>query len=222
MCGVMRMRSSCISGLSAAGGSTLSTSSAAPAIWPGSHRRRSGVLVDQRATRRIDEIRAGFHLRQCLRIDEVAVVARQRRMQRDVVGLAQQRGQIHRPHPGRGKRVSCRIGIVSDHLQPQPPRLGGRGQPDAPAADQPQYLALQPPHVDAAAVPLARLRRPQQRRQPARLRQQQRDGMGRHLVDRIVGHVGNPDAVLRCRIYVDGIQPCADTRNQLAARHAPR
>ena len=111
-------------------------------------------------------------------------------------------------------------GSTYDHIEPEPARLGRHRAADAAVADEAQNLASQAGRrLDGSRViPGARVDRGEHLLQAAGVIEQQGDGVGRYLVDGIIGHGGDPDALCRRRGNVDGIQAGADPRDDFAIR----
>ena len=110
---------------------------------------------------------------------------------------------------------------MGDDIQAESAPFGCRGLADTTAADHAQGLIAEP--VDDPArlsVPDALARRAEVAGQTAGLGERQGDGVGRYLVYRIVGYIGDPDAAGAGGGDVDGVQSRADAADQAATLHA--
>ena len=119
-------------------------------------------------------------------------------MQRHEVRIRQQLGQVDHGDAvlvgdlGRQQRVG------GEHVHAEGLRLAGDLAADAPEADDAHLLAAQPhdAHAQALAAPRDALSRVVEQHDAPVPRQQQREDVVRHLVDAVVGHVGDDDAEL--------------------------
>ena len=142
-------------------------------------------------------------------------------MQRYIVSLAQHRLQVNDLYTQFLHRRRVHVWIVYQHLESQTSTLGSRRLPNPTATDDAQGLVTEP--VEGAArftVPDTLACRAEKTGQPARLRQHQRNGMGRDLINRIVGRICHPDAPLRGGPDFDGVQSRANAADQTTAFQA--
>ena len=106
-----------------------------------------GVQVgidDHRAARGVDEIGAVFHLRQRGRVDQAGGLGRHARVQRDDVGLRQQRRQIDLFDAGRAVGVvQSHIGVAHQNAAAKGAQQLGHFAADVAIADQPDGLVAQ-------------------------------------------------------------------------------
>ena len=137
-------------------GSSLNTSSAAPATWPDSMRRLQVLLDHQAAARAIDDAHALLGLGQRLGIDDVAGRLGQRRMQRDEIGARQQFVQFDLLHTELLGPFLRQERIVGDTLIFRPMRAVGDDRADIAAADDAQGLAGQLDAHELAIFPICR------------------------------------------------------------------
>ena len=182
----------CSSGSSAGSGSGSVTSSAAPAIRPSRSASGERGLVDDRpAAARVDEDRAcGF-----IRLSAAAsirwrVSCGERAVQRDEVALLQQ--LLERQPAAAAEWTST---VIS-----KPLARGGHRPPDPPAADDPERRAVRRRPQVAARLPgqpLAARTRGGRLGQPARRREQQREGEVGGGVGEHVGGVADRDPARR-------------------------
>ena len=159
------------SGSSAGSGSGSVTSSAAPAIGAVDQRLSERLLVDDRAARGVDQDRGRSHLRERAGVDQVVGLGRQRAVQRHEVGCSQQR-------PERVVVTGARVNHV--HLEAR--GAPGDRRADPADADDPERGAVDLEAEVAVGLPrppLAAAHRLDRLGQPARGREQQREGRGR-------------------------------------------
>ena len=126
-------------------GSRSNTSSPAPAIVPVAQRLDQRGLVDDRAARRVDEVRGRLHLRRARGVDQVARLGRQRAVQRDDVGGREQLVERAGSAP-RARRSTAGSAAAAAGVDDRPSRTRGRGArsraPIWPEADDAERLAL--------------------------------------------------------------------------------
>jgi hypothetical protein len=138
-------------------GSLWNTSSAAPATCPLSSASASAAS-SIRPPRAIDDPHALLGLGEVCRRQDIARLVGQRRVQRDEIGLGQQRVEIGFLDPDFDRAFLGQEGIVGDDLHAQAQRAAGDDAADIARANQAQRLAR---HFDAHEVvlgPFARLR----------------------------------------------------------------
>ncbi len=115
---------------------------------------------------------------------------------------------------GRAKDVVGHERVVGDDLEPEPERAASDGPPDPPEPDDPEPPAAGTVHRrhQGRVDPAPRMPDRLELGQPPPGGHEQQDGVIRHLVDAVVGHVGHPDPGGRRRVHVDHVvaDPGAD------------
>lgn len=106
---------------------------------------QQGVLVHDTTARGADKGGGGLHGRQFGGADEVTRLRGERDVQRDHVGLGEQRGQVHRC----GEGVVGRVRVVVDDPHPEALGAARHGSSDLAVADQAERGAV---HVQAQVV----------------------------------------------------------------------
>ena len=152
-------------------------------------------LVDDRAARRVDQIRRPLHPRERRLVDQVPRLGRQRHVQRDDVRRRQQAIERHRARCA-GSAAGARD--VQRRACRTPPRARPRPA-DAAEADDAELLAAQlgaEHEVERPALPAAAPDQALAFGQPARDAEDQRPGEIGGRLGQHVGRVGDDDAAL--------------------------
>ncbi len=162
-----------------------------PGNLPAVERIGQRRLVDQAAARTVDDPHALLGLGEVFRRQDIARLVGQRRVQRDEIGLGQQRVEIGFLDPDFDRAFLGQEGIVGNDLHPQAQRAAGDDAADIARADQAQRFAG---HFDAHEVvlgPFARLRADIGGGDLPRQREHHRDGVfgrGDRIAERRVHH----------------------------------
>src|SRR5262245_42343376 len=105
-------------------------------------------------------------------------------MQGYIIRGAQERVPINRSYSAGFDNLIVQLGVVDDSLKPQPPALGGGSSPNPAKTNHTQGLVLQALNrADHASIPKALAGQVKQGRQAPGLGQQQRNGVGRDLIN---------------------------------------
>lgn len=181
-----------------------------------------GLRIDQVSPRQVDEDHAASHPAERIPIDQAARLGRRRAMQRDDVRLGQESLQVEGQAAGPAdlRRVDGRVMDQEPAAErPQP----GRDLPADPAEPHdPDREVAQGPH------PIDRRRGPPIPSADAEAighdlagrRQDEGQGMVRHLVDAVVGHVADRDAPGPRGLEVDVVHADPVSDDDPGAPHA--
>ena len=179
------------SGLSLAG-STSNTSKAAPATWPDFSASASAFSSTSPPRAQLTMRTPCFGLLQRRRIDDVAGLVGERRVQRDEIGAAQQIVELHLLHADLHGPLRRQERIEGDHLHLQPDGAVGDDRADVAAADDAERLGEQLDAQELGLLPLAGLGGAIGFRDLARQRHHQRDGV-----------LGGGDGIAEGRVHDD-------------------
>ena len=172
-------------------GSVTNTSSAAPAICPESSNSLSAASSISPPRAQLT-MRTPFLVRSRLsRLQDVARLVGQRRVQRDEIGAREQIVEIDLLDAQFDRALGRQERIERDHLHPQAMRAVGDDRPDIARADQPERLGGHLDPHEAVLLPLAGLGRLVGLGQVAGEREHQRDGVlggGDRVAERGVHH----------------------------------
>ena len=175
---------------------------------PRADRLDQRVLVDERAARRVDEPRAVAHLGDRLAVDQAARLVRQRGVERDDVGGAEQLLERLRLLDAEvAEAVAPDEGVVGDDVHRKAERTACDLLPDAPEPDHAEGLARELDAAPARALPAALLERRVRLRDVARERDDQADRLLRRRDDRRLGRVRDDDPPAGRRVDVDVVDP---------------
>ena len=177
-------------------------------------------IVDVFAAGAVDEDRRRLHLRQPRGVDDVVRLRRVGRHDIDDVGRREQLVQFDLAHTVGAHQAARHIGVVGDNLEAEDLQLAGNVLGDAPEADQAPGRATETlgRHAGRTPVPLAGMGGPVIHGDAAQQHEAHRDGMVGHLLDAVVGHVGDEDAVLVGRLDVQDVDADAVPADDLAPR----
>ena len=145
----------------------------------GFKRRGERSIIDQLAARAIDQPHAALHLRERFRVDDVAGLFGERRMQRDEIGAPPQLVQFDLLHAELKRALGRQKRVVGDDFHLQAERAVGDDRADIAAADDAQRLAEDFHAEKFVFLPLAGAGRAVGFRNLPSQRQHQRDRMFR-------------------------------------------
>ena len=122
-------------------------------------RRIQVLLVDDPATRAVDDAHAVLHRRDRRRVDEILRLRRQRRVNRDHVGAAEELGQAHDLDAHLAGPFLRQIWIVRDHVHHDTLGQLGKMAPDLSHPDNAESLVVEFHAHEFLFFPLAGLHR---------------------------------------------------------------
>ena len=172
-------------------------------------------LHDQPAARAVHDAHAGLGLGERIGVDGPPRLVRERHVQGDDVGIAEQLVHCHQRHAEGGRALRRQIGIAGDDPHPEPLGEGGDNGADRAAADDAEGLVAKLDAHEAAALPPALARGSVGLRDAPRKRAHHRDGVlgCGHGVS--VGRVHDHDAALGRRIHIDVVDSGAGAADDL-------
>ena len=199
------------------GGSSLQTSTAAPATCPDVERGQQIGLVDDAAARAVDDARARLHGGDLARADHVLGLVGQRHVDGEDVGAAEHRLQVREPHAEVAGAALRDERIVHEDA-PCRRRLQARGHPRAHLAEAEHARGL-PEELGAVdgAIPLEALERVVGQRDLADQRQQHAHGVLGRRDHVAVGGVDDHHALARAGVDVDVVDADAGPARGCAA-----
>ena len=184
-------------------------------------RRQEVRLHHDAAARAVDQPRARPQQRQLARPRHALGLRRERDVEGDDVGLAQQRVEVR--DQARAEVARARLGNVG--IEDEQPRrveaaqARGHARADLAEADDAERLAVQLGAIDRA-VPLERLEPRVRLGNAAHEREQHADRVLRRRDDVAVRRVDDDDAAARARVHVDVVHADARAPDDLEPRRA--
>ena len=179
-----------------------------PRELPRADRLDQGVLVDERPARRVDEPRAVAHQRDRVAVDQAAGLVRQRRVERDDVGGAEQLlERLQLLDAEIAEAVAPDEGVVGDDVHREPERAACDLLSDPPEPDDPEGLPCQLDAAPARAFPATLLERGVCLGDVAREGDDQADRLLRRRDDRGLGRVRDDDPAAGRGVDVDVVDP---------------
>ena len=170
-------------------------------------RSEQRVLVDQLATRGVDEAGTRPHPRERARVDGAAGLVREREVKRQEVGYGENVVLGLDPaHPELAKAVLGDERVVRDHVHPEADGAAGDLLSDPAEAEDAQRLAFELDPAVARALPPPLLERGVSLRDVSRVREQP-DGVLRRRDDRRFGRIRDDDPAARRGVDVDVVDP---------------
>ena len=173
----------------------------------GLDRLHQGVLVHDPAARRVDQPRAGFHQRELVSPDQLFGLRGPRQVDRDEVGLDQQRlERRHHVHTDLFRAIGRHVGVERDQPHPERGGPGRHERPDSAEADEPEGLPRELDALPLSSLPLSSPQRCVGLWHVPRLREEQSQRVlgGRDHVG--LGRVDHHDAAARGGIDVHVVQ----------------
>src|SRR5215217_7184312 len=127
-------------------------------------------------------------------------------MEGEIVGLREQCRKIDPARTDLRKVLVTEVRIAGDDLQPESASLARGGPPNTPESKDPKCLAGEASQWSVRQIaPVTSAGRLAVREEIAGLGEDERDGVGGDLIDRIIGHIRDPDAPRGSSRNVDGI-----------------
>ena len=154
--------------------------------------RCKGCLVDKAAARAVDDAHALPGLGQRRRVEDVAGLLGQRRVQRDEVGPPQQDVEINLAHAEVFGALLGQERVIGEDFHPEAQRALGDDRADVAATDHAKRLGGDLDPHELGLLPLAGLRRP--------VGQRDLPGQRQHQCDRVLG---GGDRVAEGRVHHD-------------------